>query len=399
MIPKIRPLPYRQIRGALQMQPMSLLEEPETPISGPAPGPSLWGRVADRLMPAGAAGELLDPADIRQARFKGLMDFGTAMLGASGPSVGAPAPSLGQALGAGVQAGMGGYQNALKGAVEMRGFANEQKQQEAMLARRAAIQAKYPPAANETPDQTRQRMTMILDELVRAGDTKMATALSQYLMGTEPSAPRAVAPQEIDIGNEVILRDPVTGKEVARYPKGATPRDPSRDNGPDAQRLFLREQGIRDDFLKDTDKLRTMYNTVGSAVNELPNALRGDGAAQTNILYAFVTAMDPNSAVREGELALVRAASSLRAQAQQLIDKYVQSGESAAVPPQMLQQMADLMNRKLQFTETTLQEKTAYWSQQAQRAGIPNAPGLFPTIRRQAQRAAGSPGSNPMYDR
>lgn len=344
---------------------------------------------------------LLTDEDAGSARGDALLAFGTSLLDASGPVVGGPAPSLGQALSRGVQAGMGAFQQGIAGAagrnlqtVELTEQLDQQARQQAFRQRAAQLITPGMP-----PEQQFAAWQQLAADAAAAGVD--LGPISQIINATRPpTPPKPAAPQEIRVGNEVLLRDPLSGKIVDRYPIGPSPRDP---NAPDTaqqlrdQRMFQREQQLADDFHAEVKGDVALVRKLQGALNELPAARNGDGAAQVNMLYAFVSAMDPASAVREGEIGLAQSAASLRARAQQLIQKYTTSG-SAAVPDDMLRMMGGLLQRRASMArdyvgaqEQMYRQRGASWGV---RPDVFRAVGVPPT--RPASTTAPSTGSNPL---
>jgi hypothetical protein len=357
------------------------MPRPTQPGQGALGAPTRRPGLLDRLMPVpGAMEGLLSPEDIKQARMQGLLGLGTSLLSASGPRPQGQVPSLGQALGQGVQQGMSAYQQALQGTAGMNVAVQERQKAQQIQQQRAAIQARYPARPNETPQQVIERLTKMLPEYMAINDTEMVGKLVELLksVGNNNQA-RRPTPQEIRLGNKVILRDPETGQQVDEYPIAPSPRDP---NAPDTaqqlrdQRMFTREQQLADDFNRDTRTQRETSAKLRGAITERGAALTGDPAAQINILYAFINAMDPASAVREGEIALARAATPVWSQAQAIFQKYLTDG-SVTLTPQMIRSMTDLMERRVQGWDRYIGERSEYYRGRAQRWGL-NADDLFP---------------------
>ncbi len=294
------------------------------------------------------------------------------------------------------------YRENLNRLVEMKQFAaqlDEMKKakaaQQAMLANRQHIADRFPELPDSaSPQQQAQRLMSMFTAYSRAGDTEMAGKMGEVLksMGNVLEGPKPVAkkpPIEMRLGDHVELLDPDTMQKVGSFPINPSPRDP---NAPDTasqlrdQRMFQREQQLSDDYNKDTKSYRELSMKLRNAISEAPQALKGDGASQVNILYAFVNAMDPNSAVREGEIGLVQAGASLRARAQQMIDKYLQTGKSAAVPKEMIDAMTGLMQRRLTSTKDYIDERSSYYQRRAKQWGVD--PANFPGIEDDAPRPA-----------
>lgn len=131
------------------------------------------------------------------------------------------------------------------------------------------------------------------------------------------------------------------------------------------------------EYEKTAEKRRNLYTTVENAINATDGALRGDGAAQASLLYGFITSLDPESTVREGEVDLMRKASPILQNAKAQYNALV-NGRSALVTPQLAQQMRALMEERAKrqaAKDATL--RTDYLGK-AGRLGIPEADAFFP---------------------
>jgi hypothetical protein len=371
--------------------------------SGLPPVPRARRSILDRLMPVpkGLQG-LLGDDDVHGARTNALLALGTSLLDAGGPHVGQPAPNLGQALAHGLQDGLGAYREGLQGAaqtnigtMDLQQKLEQRMQQEAFRKRAQAL---------IRPGMTQEQQFTAWQQLAaEAAATGVDLGpLSQMVNATKPPAPPKPQPmQEIRLGNKVILRDPATGKIVQEYPIGPSPRDP---NAPDtAQQLrtmrqFSMEDNLVGDLTKNTTNEVPLVKKLAGARQELPAALAGDGAAQVNILYAFVNAMDPASAVREGEIGLAESAASLRARAAQVIQKYVGTGKSGGVPAVMLRQMGALMARREGMARDWISSQQQQLRARGARYGID--PTAFDIVGLPAAAPAARPaittGTNPL---
>lgn len=397
------PAPSMMGVGAPQMAgPSAMPMPPQAP-----PKLSLFDRFKMKMSqglgtptpPPGMEG-MMTPDMMKQARGRGLLDFGLSMLESSGPVVGAPAPSMGQALGRAGKAGMASYDNALQQNMQQGLLADQQKQQQAMQQSRAQIQQKFAPRPGASPEEVEASLKGMFAEFVRNGDTEMVGRLAQVMPSLQRGEQAGTDWQ--DFGGYKALVDKATGKELRRVEKTPSPRDP---NAPDTaqqmrdQRMFAREQQLTDDFNKDTKDSREMANKVAGAIAEAPAAKAGDGIAQVNLLYAFISAMDPGTAVREGEIGLVRSAGSLVQQAQGLLAKYGQ-GQAITVPPAMVDQLAGLMQRRLEGAKKYVDSRAKYYSGRAKYWKLENADKLFPGFDVPSAGAPGRPTTgNPLLNR
>ena len=277
------------------------LLSPTPPFAAPQK-PSMIQRIMDRFRPQAPAGfeGLLSPEEIQSARPSFLQSI-----------IGAPnAPSSSQH-----------YRNNLTQIAAMKQAAEQVRSQKQLSEARQRITAKYALPENATREQAIGALRGMMAEYAAIGDHEMVGKMAGYMSGADKSASEQ-RPQEINLGGEVELRYP--DGRIERIKKTPSPRDP---NAPDTaaqlrdQRMFQREQQLADDYNKDTKDSRELAVKVSGAVSEAAAAKAGDGVAQVNMLYAFVSSMDPGTAVREGELGLVRSASSLVQQAQGLLSK------------------------------------------------------------------------------
>lgn len=358
------------------------------PIFAPEPPKGLLGRIGSAVKtglanagsnlfapPAGLE-QLTSPEDASHARRNALLQMGIAMSQGTGET---PLASLGRGLGAAQSA----FHGSLQDAVQQRVQAEQIAKQRAMVKARADIANKYPARPGETAEQTVDRMKQMFAEYTRIGDLETAGKLGEVIKSI--GQPTSKKPTWEDFGGYKVQYD-ADGKPVQRVDKTPTPRDPALQQAAEEARAtrqdnanFRNEDKLATSFNRDTEKYRELHMKLNGAVSEAARALAGDGAAQTNVLYSFVSAMDPQSAVREGEMALVQAAASLRARADRMYRQAVESGKSAAVPRQMLEQMRDLMARRIKMNQEYVQGRANYYSARARRSKI-DPEGLFPVL-------------------
>lgn len=229
------------------------------------------------------------------------------------------------------------------------------------------------PNAPQMPTQAPQQQQQhdpraLMNDLVANGYFKEAAqlgAIAPHLM------PKEGASQYTNLGNRVMERMPdgsVQYHDVGRNPNMNTPRDTETLTA--AQRITA-ERGMRGDFDRATKDWRTGISLIDGALSEAANAKAGDAAATTNMLYAFVKAMDPNSAVREGEIALVRAASSWRQQAERWHQQILSGGDATGmVPKSFIEQMERLMAARQVAFRDNIADSAARYERIAGQAGL-----------------------------
>lgn len=358
------------------------------------PPPSLWQRIQQNLMPTpqGLAGVLTD-SDVSHARGRGLLDMGLSLLANSQGQGGGNAPGFGQALQAGVGAMRAGYGEDVNSALQGRVQGQQLQQQQLRAKVLERLRTQFPNFAQMSPQEQQTAIRGIFGELLSNGMFDDAGKFASVIPGLTGNANAGKA-EWVDFGGYKALMTP-DGKVLKTTPKTPNPRDPNAPDGAEQLRMSRRitaEQHLTDDYNKDTKTFRELGMVLSNAVAALPAALAGDGAAQTNVLYAFVKAMDPNSAVREGEIGLVQAAAGLRDRAVQILQKA--GGSSAAVPPEMLREMAGLMEQRLASTADYINERNDYYTGLANRYGLENPGQLFPRMKaKHAGNGGGAGGS------
>jgi hypothetical protein len=174
---------------------------------------------------------------------------------------------------------------------------------------------------------------------------------------------------------EQFLLDRRTGK---RQWLGVAPKPPA----PNAfntgmtsdQQNFQRENSLRDDYRAEVQSpagasLVDSYNFIESALSNRTKAIAGDAAARVQLLYGFVKALDPNSVVREGELALANAAAPFRSRMERIYADYLE-GKSPAVPTEVVESMIDLMQQMQAAKEENWQKIYDSYVEAATTAGV-----------------------------
>lgn len=301
-----------------------------------------------------------------EARKQALIQAGLATILAS--SRGGHGPLQAMALGA--LSGQQGGAQARQGYAQQNQLGAEQKKKQEHQARIAKL---IEGGEVDTP-----MMRRMFVESLKAGDIDGAKSLAEVLKVVENvqgQGSQAKKPNLQDFTDEsglVWLRDPETGAmkpQVGPDGKQMKARQPSTSFGLDDQRLYSRENGLRDDYRNETKDLVGAYNFIDGALKRAKEAEAGNGPAQVGLLYSFVKAMDPASAVREGEISLVQAATPLMEQARALITKYT-SNKSVIVPPGMVRQMAAYMKEMQREKEIHWQEIYNDYLHAAERAKV-----------------------------
>jgi hypothetical protein len=278
---------------------------------------------------------------------QGLLSAGLSMLERSGsPS------TLGEIIASGVRGGQEGYQRGFEG----RMATTQQAQQQAMMQNRQAVMQKYRGKSDL------QSMQAMLSELIAIGDIDAAKPLAGYLANAVnvQAGGRMQRPMELKVVGpdgkpQVKLIDPVTLKELASYPAADTRSaidaltryQEEMLQREDRRFRATQEDKVLDDYRRDTQDAYQVLAKIKGTMANVPLARAGDGAAKIDLLYTFITALDPNSAVREGEIQLARMAASLRARASQLIQQVETGGDVASlVPPALVDQIATVLKRR-----------------------------------------------------
>lgn len=341
----------------------------------------LMERIMDKLLPRNPAlAGILSEEDVSAQRKNALIQAGLAMMAQSGPTTGV-SPNLGQVVAGGMQAGMGAYQQgtqqqAMMNAQKQQAEAAQQRQEELARARQGMVLDPNMPEA--------QRYAKLQELMMRAaqmGDVETMRSLAMVLQTTKPDAQTAAKAQEVDLGDRVLLRFPDGTERV--IPKGAAPGGAGGGNGLTPyqqmmtdQRQFQREDAIDKQYQGAVETERGLYRKLDTALSRAGEAKAGDGAAQVEMLYAFISALDPASAVREGEIGLAREASTLRAKAEMMVRKY-QGGQSVVVGPELVAQMERFMKRRRAMAAGAINSKREHYVGRAKRAGINDPEGLL----------------------
>ena len=293
-----------------------------------------------------------------------------------------------------------------QGQVEEMSRLRDQQEMAARMAQQRAIQrqqilSRHPPAENETPEQAVQRLKLMLPDLVQIGDESVGSIveLLKSMGGDKPTqliqrdptkalvnpitgeeiSPAAPAPagkrveRTVDLGNQVeyIYTD---GTRETK-PKGRIP-GAGGDGGLTPSQSMLEENRLTDDYRQETREITKALRQFGQTDDAVVQAaVNRDPAAQFRVLYTFINTMD-NTAVREGEQALVRSSESLINRARNALGKA--SGESVTISADMVRSMAAIL-RKVQGNLTSERKRIRnYYINRAKRSKLSDPVGLFP---------------------
>ena len=330
--------------------------------------PPILDRILARLFPINPIyGQFMTEDQRRRLPREGLGRFGLGLMQAGAPRPAGTSNVLSRLAEAiqGVQ-----YGPAQKEAATESMQANEYATGLQAKQMRNVILNRYPATPNETVQETGARLLRMLPEFIRIGDMEMVGKLSEVLKSMNLGQNATVKnPMQIDTGNEVLLRDPVSGAITERYPKSITPGAQASNAISQGQQTVTNENAILDDYYRQTKDIQDAYWTVNQSLQNVPLARSGDGSAQVELLYAFVKALDPTSVVREGEVALAQSAASLFQQAQGLIAKFAQ-GQAVVVPPAVVDKMATLLRKRLGGYERRWKKIHGLFVSRAQRARV-----------------------------
>jgi murein DD-endopeptidase MepM/ murein hydrolase activator NlpD len=253
------------------------------------------------------------------------------------------------------------------------------------------------------------RLRGSFNTLLALGDTEGARAVGMVLQSELAAQPNR-DPVALSPGGRLV--DPQTGQVVATAPERTPeyanrvvagvrqyfdPRDPSRvvyeapageDPAIAQERLFRRENTLADDYTRATEKSRQTYDSIANALSGVAEARAGNGAAQTGLLYSFVTSLDPTSVVRDSEVSLVRSASPLRARVEGILRQVQEGGDvSALVNQRMVDEIADFMQRRQAAAAEVLSDTHSQFQERANRWGVD--PGVFRAPPPRAQPSGG----------
>lgn len=340
----------------------------------PAPGArklSLADRVLDRLFPLAPEYEGILPVESqRAAQRRALSQASLGLLANAGS-------------GRGTFANVGAAVRDVNFPAQLEGMAGTiaaVRDRQAMIERerkRAEIVGQFPAVPGETLQQTGERLTRMLPAFVEIGDLETVGKLTELLKSLQLGQRGEESFKIVDMDN------PVTGR-VHRYrvfadgtPEDLGPAAPAGSSSLNDQRLFNRENALRDDFNREIEPIRDARAFIDQALKSTDLARDGDGAAQVQLLYAFVKAMDPTSVVREGEVALARQAQGIYQKAGAFLRQF-ESGAAIVVPPGLVDQMTRLLEQRVGSYDRQWRAIRDRFVQDARRWGV--SPSTFQAV-------------------
>jgi hypothetical protein len=280
-------------------------------------GWNLWDKIQEGVAPYPKHLEgLVNENDVKGARNQGLLSLGASLLQSSGPSL--QPIGLGQAIGRGIEQGMGTYQGAVDqmgqralgrqsldmNRMKMEGMKGDMARIQQLDAGRKQLLQKLGPMPTE-PVAREEYLTKYMNELISMGDEEGARTVSQALLASGNHDRKAP-------GTYVTVPGP-DGKPMRRWvsqeeaAKGVPEYEaPTRDAGSkllDEQRMFTRANMLGDDYRSTTgsiQKAADQYRTLTAAAD---GARNGIPAAQIALVFSFMKTLDPTSVVRESEYA------------------------------------------------------------------------------------------------
>lgn len=326
---------------APMVRPPGLASPMAAPSAGPTPAASHPG-ILDRLFPVPSdLQDLVSPQDAAEARRQMLLKLGSGLLSESGWQP--VAPRLGQAIGQAMQ-GLPDWSQLLTGIAQRKLGLAGAEQQLSLPAQRRAILAKYPPAPNETPAQTGARLLRMLPEFMRIGDTQTVSALSDLLKSLGLGGPKASPTVHSGMHGDKPEEFTLTPDQQPNW-LGIAPVPSAGGSDAADQRLFTREQTLSHGYTADTKNYKDAVTLLDGALGNVRAAKAGDGAAQAQLLYAFVKAMLPGQAVRQGEIELMNRAQPFISKMLANFDYYA-NNHSRLIPDAMAAQIANVLRQR-----------------------------------------------------
>lgn len=166
----------------------------------------------------------------------------------------------------------------------------------------------------------------------------------------------------------------------------------SQQQGIHEERIFRRMATLADDYYQRTKVYRDAHRSLSGGVSKAEQAAKGNGAAQVQMLYAFIKAFDPTSVVREGEIALAQRAAPIWTRAKAYADQIAQN-KAVLIPPLVVNQMRDLMSDMLTEYEGAVDSERDALKVQGRAGGLDDATleAALPALRNRSAAPGGRP--------
>lgn len=344
----------------------------------PAPAPSGFQNLLSALMPQTnpLAGLLASPEDISNARGQGFLDIGTSLLDSAGPHFRYQAPSLGQAVAHGLEAGRQGFQQALGGAVQQRmeipQLMYQVQQMQALNRVRQEAEANPLPAGASPADAMMYFAKLASD--YGAVDPQMAASFA----GPMSALRDILIPKTVSTGKDVTQFVPGMGfinpKFDANKPESSNnprfvPTLAQGENLDTIKQQAIQNQlaaaglGIRDQQLGQT----VITNFQGRVQGELKAAdaartlkadiaaaRAGDPVASENVLIGLPSLSDPRAQIRQGMVEIMLTPNK---SIKMKLDQLKVMASSGKLPPELLDQIGQLVDSNLKAQASSYSRK------------------------------------------
>lgn len=309
--------------------------------------------------PDSAYDGLLSVERVKALQRNSMLRAGLGVLGATtGPNPMATGPALAQHLGGAVQS----FPQEMSGAANAAAKMQEFQQGQSLREQRRAIVEGNPRQPGESEVQW---LTRLYPEFVRIGDNEIVARLTQLISSVgdrDRDTPQGTPHSGINPGvNSKGQPDPTWKGKPDQFLVdrdgnvrwlNTPPTERTSQSQMEDMRAFNRENRLMDDYNKKVSPIEDAYTMIRPVVDNVRslamtnNPYQINSAEQVELLYAFVRALDPASVVREGEVALARQAQPVWTRVRAKIREYEQN-QSAIVPPEIVRQMADLLERRM----------------------------------------------------
>ena len=329
----------------------------QVPPSIPAPPPSGWQNLLAGLFPdqTGGLSGLLAPDAVSQARNSALLDFGTSLLGSAGPHFRYQAPSLGQAVAQGIQAGRAGFQQGIQQAVQGQLTIPQIQMQMQEIAARQRLNAMAPSLTGMTRADLVQHLPGIAAAYLQAGQPQSAQALAEIARTLGVGTPF----QAVQAGDSVWRFNPMTGQAEPMIQRGMDPDTLGIKKAQlaDAQLSLKVRQEQYDEtqdrmagqqFRAANQKLYDTAQTIAMARASLAQLSAKNPAALSSAILAMVNVADPKAQLRSQ---LVNYMSTVDKSWRGNFDQVIQRIQSGTMPAAQLQEMKNLVEQHAQTYE------------------------------------------------